>query len=64
MIGFIIWVIGVILTIKACLEILKWNNVDGLKKLIVAVLLLITSWIGLAIYYLWGRNNLPNMLKS
>ncbi len=64
MIGFIIWVIGVILTIKACLEILKWNNVDGLKKLIVAVLLLITSWIGLAVYYLWGRNNLPNMLKS
>lgn len=64
MIGFIIWVIGVILTIKACLEILKWNNVDGLKKLIVAVLLLITNWIGLAVYYLWGRNNLPNMLKS
>lgn len=64
MIGFIIWGIGVILTIKACLEILKWNNVDGLKKLIVAVLLLITSWIGLAVYYLWGRNNLPNMLKS
>lgn len=64
MIGFIIWVIGVILTIKACLEILKWNNVDGLKKLIVAVLLLVTSWIGLAVYYLWGRNNLPNMLKS
>ncbi|RHI12591.1 hypothetical protein DW182_00235 [Bacteroides sp. AM16-24] len=62
MIGFIIWIIGLILAIKAVLEIMKWN-VDGVKKLLVAILVLLTSWIGLAVYYFWGRDNLPQMLK-
>ena len=62
MIGFIIWIIGLILAIKAVLEIMKWN-VDGVKKLLVAILVLLTSWIGLAVYYIWGRDNLPQMLK-
>ncbi len=35
MIGFIIWVIGVVLCVKAVLEIMKWP-VDGVKKLLVA----------------------------
>ncbi len=63
MIAFIIWVIGVVLAIKACIEIYNWNGVDGVKKLVVAILILITSWIGLAVYYLWGRKNFPQMLK-
>lgn len=62
MIGFIIWIIGLILAIKAVLEIMKWK-VDGVKKLLVAILVLLTSWIGLIFYYLWGRDNLPQMLK-
>ena len=62
MIGFIIWIIGLILAINAVLEIMKWN-VDGVKKLLVAILVLLTSWIGLAVYYFWGRDNLPQMLK-
>ncbi len=62
MIGTIIWLIGVILVIKAVLEIWKWD-VDTVKKLLVAILLLITSWIGLAVYYFWGRDNLQKMLK-
>ena len=62
MIGFIIWIIGLILAIKAVLEIMKWK-VDGVKKLLVAILVLLTSWIGLIFYYYWGRDNLPQMLK-
>ena len=62
MIGCIIWVIGVVLAIKAVLEIMRWN-VDGVKKLLVAILVLLTSWIGLAVYYFWGRENLPQILK-
>ena len=31
MIGFIIWIIGVVLCVKAVLEIMKWP-VDGVKK--------------------------------
>ena len=60
--GFIIWIIGLILAIKAVLEIMKWK-VDGVKKLLVAILVLLTSWIGLIFYYFWGRDNLPQMLK-
>ena len=62
MIGFIIWIIGLILAIKAVLEIMIWK-VDGVKKLLVAILVLLTSWIGLIFYYFWGRDNLPQMLK-
>ena len=62
MIGTIIWIIGVDLAVKAVLEIWKWD-VDTVKKLLVAILILITSWIGLAVYYFWGRQNLPQMLK-
>ena len=62
MIGFIIWIIGLILAIKAVLEIMQWK-VDGVKKLLVAILVLLTSWIGLIFYYFWGRDNLPLMLK-
>lgn len=59
MIGFIIWIIGLILAIKAVLEIMQWK-VDGVKKLLVAILVLLTSWIGLIFYYFWGRDNLPS----
>lgn len=62
MIGFIIWIIGLILAIKAVLEIMQWK-VDGVKKLLVAILVLLTSWIGLIFYYFWGRDNLSSMLK-
>lgn len=63
MIGFIIWIIGVVLCVKAVLEIMKWP-VDGVKKLLVAIIILLTSWIGICVYYFWGRENLPQILKS
>ena len=62
MLGTIIWLIGVILAIKAVLEILKWN-INPIVKILVAILLLATSWIGLIIYYLWGKDNLERLLK-
>ena len=62
MVGFIIWIVGLVLCIKAVLEVWKWN-VDSVKKLLVIILLLLTSWIGLAVYYFWGRENLQQMLK-
>lgn len=40
MIGFIIWIIGVVLCVKAVLEIMKWP-VDGVKKLLNLCLLLL-----------------------
>lgn len=62
MIGFIIWIIGVVLTIKAAIEI--WNlNVDPVKKIVVIVLLVLTSWLGTAVYYLVAKDKLATWLK-
>ena len=62
MIGFIIWIVGVVLTIKAAIEI--WNlNVDLVKKIVVIVLLVLTSWIGIAVYYLVAKDKLATWLK-
>ena len=62
MIGFIIWIIGVVLTIKAAIEI--WNlNVDPVKKIVVIVLLVLTSWLGIAVYYLVAKDKLAIWLK-
>lgn len=62
MIGFIIWIIGVVLTIKAAIEI--WNlNVDPVKKIVVIVLLVLTSWLGIAVYYLVAKDKLAKWLK-
>ena len=61
MIGFIIWIIGVVLTIKAAIEI--WNlNVDPVKKIVVIVLLVLTSWLGIAVYYLVAKAKLATWL--
>lgn len=63
MLGLIIWVIGVVLTIKSVLEIMKWDDVSFAVRILVSIVLLLTSWLGLIIYYIWGKDNLPHMLK-
>ena len=62
MIGFIIWIIGVVLTIKAAIEISNLN-VDPVKKIVVIVLLVLTSWLGIAVYYLVAKDKLATWLK-
>lgn len=62
MIGFIIWIVGLVLTVKAALEVWKLNA-DAVKKLVVIVLLLLTNWLGLAFYYLYGRDKMAGWLK-
>ena len=62
MIGFVIWIIGVVLTIKAAIEI--WNlNVDPVKKIVVIVLLVLTIRLGIAVYYLVAKDKLATWLK-
>ena len=54
MIGFVIWIIGLILTFRAAIEI--WNiNAAVEKRLIAIVLIVLTSWIGLLFYYFYGK---------
>lgn len=61
MISFIIWVVGVVLAIKAAMDVWKLNA-DTVKKIVVIVLLLLTSWVGLAFYYLYAKDRLAGWL--
>ncbi len=62
MIGTIIYIIGIILCIKAVLEILKMDLSTGAKVISIIVLLL-TSWIGLIVYYLYAKDHLTEWFK-
>ena len=58
----IIYVVGVILGVVAVLEILN-QPINLLSKILVVVFVLITSWIGIAVYYLLLRGNLTKWFK-
>ena len=60
--AYIIWIIGLVLSIMAILEILKMN-MSTAGKIISIVVLLLTSWIGLAVYYLYAKNHLTSWIK-
>ncbi len=60
--GTIIYVIGVVCAVWCVLDILK-QNISMPGKVIASVLLLLTSWVGIAVYYFWGRHNLTRWFK-
>lgn len=62
MIAFICWIIGLVLSIKAALEIYHLEG-DLLKKVLFIVLVLVCSWLGLAVYYLFARDKMPEWVK-
>lgn len=62
MISFIIWIIGVVLCVKAALEIFTLDG-DMTKKLLCIVILLLTSWVGLVVYYFWAREQVGQWVK-
>lgn len=63
MIGFIIWIIGLVLTIKAAIEIWRLRaSVE--KRLLAIVLILLTSWIGLFFYYFYARTRIEAWLAA
>ena len=58
----IIYIVGVVLAILAVLDILK-KPISGIGKIITAVLVLLTSWIGLAVYFLYAKDHLTEWFK-
>ncbi|MBQ7852301.1 MAG: hypothetical protein IKA19_06100 [Muribaculaceae bacterium] len=62
MLEFIIWLVGLILCIKAVIEI--WNlNGDFAKKLLFIILILLTSWVGLVVYYFFAKDKIAGWVK-
>ena len=60
--GSIIYIIGVVLSILAVLDIIK-KPISIVGKIITAVLVLATSWVGLAVYYLYAKDRLTKWFK-
>ena len=60
--GSIIYIIGVVLAVLAVLDIIK-KPISLVGKIISIVLVLITSCIGLAVYYLYAMDHLTECFK-
>ena len=58
----IVYIVGVVLSVLAVLDIIK-KPISLIGKIITAVLVLATSWIGLADYYLYAKNHLTEWFK-
>ena len=62
MLALIIWLVGLILAIIAIVEIAK-QPITVLGKVVTILIVLLLSWIGLAIYYFIMRGNLTKWFK-
>ena len=60
--GTIIYIVGLVLAIIAALEIFKLNG-DMIKKIIAIVVVLLTSWVGLAGYFFFARTRIAEWVK-
>ena len=58
----IIYIVGLVLAILAVIDILK-KPISTVGKVISIVLVLLTSWIGLAVYYLFAKDRLTKWFK-
>ncbi len=58
----IVYVVGVILGVVAVLEILN-QPINLISKILVSALVVVTSWIGIAVYYLLLRGNLTKWFR-
>ena len=62
MLSTIVYIVGVILSVLAVFDILK-KPISVVGKVISCVIVLLTSWIGLAVYYLYAKDKLTKWFK-
>ena len=56
--GFIIWLVGVICRIWCIKDVWSKTKIDTVIKIVLTVGLIVTSWLGFAVYYFLLRNRL------
>lgn len=56
--GTIIYILGIVAAIWCVLDIFKATKIDGIMKLVVAVAVLLTSWVGFLVYYFVVRERI------
>lgn len=58
----IIYIVGLVLAILAVIDIFK-KPISLVGKIICSVIVLVTSWIGLLVYYLYAKNHITEWFK-
>ena len=58
----LLYIIGVVLSMIAVLDIVK-KPIGLIGKIISAALVLMTSWVGLLVYFLYAKNHLTEWFK-
>lgn len=58
MLAKLVYIVGVVLAILGCIDIVKSSKISILPKIIFVILLLATSWIGIVVHYLYGKKKL------
>ena len=56
------YVLGIVLSVLAVLDILK-KPISLVGKIIASAIVLLTSWIGLAVYFLYAKDHLTEWFK-
>ena len=60
--GTILYLAGLVCAIWWVLDILK-QPIGLVGKLVVAIAVLATSWVGIAVYYFWARHHVTSWFK-
>ena len=60
--GSILYIIGLVCAIWCVLDICK-KPITVAGKIICSVVVLLTSWIGMLVYYFWARNHVQEWFK-
>ena len=58
----IVYLAGLVLAILAVVDIFK-KPISIVGKVITAVIVVVTSWLGLAVYFLYAKNHLTEWFK-
>ena len=58
----LLYITGVVLSVIAVLDIVK-QPIGLIGKIISAALVLMTSWVGLLVYFLYAKNHLTEWFK-
>ena len=58
----LVYIIGIVLSVLAVLDILK-KPISLVGKIIASAIVLLTSWIGLAVYFLYAKDHLTEWFK-
>ncbi|MBR1699834.1 MAG: hypothetical protein IJ714_08640 [Bacteroidales bacterium] len=58
----IVYIVGIVLSVIAVLDIIK-KPISLIGKIVTSIIVLATSWIGLAVYFLYAKDHLVEWFK-